>query len=63
MICTHNDPAKRASVYTYLKEKLKKQHLISVGRLDYNSEGLLIVTNDGDLARKMELPETKLVRV
>jgi 23S rRNA pseudouridine2605 synthase len=63
MICSHKDPANRPSVYTYLKEKLKKAHLISVGRLDFNSEGLLIVTNDGDLARKMELPETKLIRV
>jgi 23S rRNA pseudouridine2605 synthase len=37
-------------------------HIISVGRLDFNSEGLIVVTNDGELARCMELPETKLER-
>jgi 23S rRNA pseudouridine2605 synthase len=62
MICSHDDPAKRPSVYAYLKDKLKRMHLISVGRLDFNSEGLLVVTNDGELARQMELPG-RLTRV
>jgi 23S rRNA pseudouridine2605 synthase len=36
--------------------------VISVGRLDFNSEGLLLLTNDGELARKLELPSTGWVR-
>ena len=38
-------------------------HVISVGRLDYLSEGLMIITNDGDLARALELPSSKIQRV
>lgn len=61
MICSHNDPFKRPSFYDFAKIRLKTdQHIISVGRLDFNSEGLIVVTNDGELARCMELPETKL---
>lgn len=37
-------------------------HVLSVGRLDYLSEGLLVITNDGDLARALELPTYKLER-
>ena len=37
--------------------------VISVGRLDYNTEGLILLTNNGDLARKLELPATKLKRL
>lgn len=32
------------------------------GRLDFNTEGLLLLTNDGDLARRMELPSSNIVR-
>ena len=35
---------------------------MSVGRLDYNSEGIILLTNDGDLARVLELPHNKLER-
>lgn len=62
-ICSHDDPARRASFYDLAKQKLKiNQHLISVGRLDFNSEGLIVVTNDGALARVMELPESNIER-
>ncbi len=37
-------------------------HVMSVGRLDYLSEGLLIITNDGDLCRALELPSYRLER-
>jgi 23S rRNA pseudouridine2605 synthase len=41
----------------------KSEHrLLYIGRLDYNSEGLLLFTNNGDIARKMELPSTALKR-
>ena len=35
---------------------------MTIGRLDFNSEGLILLTNDGDLARKLELPETGWTR-
>ena len=37
-------------------------HVISVGRLDYLSEGLMIITNDGDLARALEMPSNSIER-
>ena len=37
--------------------------LISIGRLDYMTEGLILLTNNGDFARKLELPETNILRV
>ena len=37
-------------------------HVISVGRLDYLSEGLLIITNDGELARALEMPHFAIER-
>ena len=39
-----------------------KKHLISIGRLDYNTEGLLLFTNNGDYARYYELPKNKIKR-
>ena len=41
---------------------LQGQHLMSVGRLDYLSEGLILLTNDGELARALELPTYKIER-
>ena len=61
MLTSHYDPQGRETVFGYLKEKGFNQHLISVGRLDYMSEGLLIITNDGLLARVLELP-SRLMR-
>lgn len=43
-------------------EKIRRNRLIYIGRLDYNSEGLLLFTNSGDIARKMELPKYALQR-
>jgi 23S rRNA pseudouridine2605 synthase len=40
-----------------------KKFLMSVGRLDYNSEGIILITNDGELARILELPENTIIRV
>lgn len=63
LITTHNDPQKRPTVFDYLKlNKFPVEHIISVGRLDLNSEGLLLLTNNGDLARAMELPTSSLKR-
>lgn len=60
LLTTHNDPGGRPTVFENLSKDLPR--VISVGRLDMNSEGLLLLTNDGELARKLELPETGWAR-
>ena len=60
LVTTHRDPKGRATVFEHLPEHLPR--VISVGRLDLNSEGLLLLTNDGGLARALELPANGLVR-
>jgi 23S rRNA pseudouridine2605 synthase len=60
LVTTHSDPAGRPTVFQKLPPGLPR--LISVGRLDLNSEGLLLLTNDGGLSRALELPSTALVR-
>lgn len=54
LMTTHKDPEGRATVFERLPPELPR--VISVGRLDLNSEGLLLLTNDGELARRLELP-------
>lgn len=61
IITTHKDPQGRTTLFEILPKNLPR--LISIGRLDINSEGLILLTNDGDFARQMELPTTGLVRV
>ena len=60
-ICTTNDPQKRKTVFSLIPKNF--QRLISIGRLDYMSEGLLLFTNNGDFARKLELPSSNYKRV
>ncbi|HVM99849.1 MAG TPA: pseudouridine synthase [Caulobacteraceae bacterium] len=60
LVTTHRDPQGRPTVFEALPDGLPR--LISVGRLDLNSEGLLLLTNDGELARRLELPATGLRR-
>ncbi len=60
-LVTNNDPEGRPTIFDQLKEKLDAR-FISIGRLDMDSEGLLLLTNDGDLARKLELPSTGWLR-
>ncbi|MFO1118636.1 MAG: pseudouridine synthase [Rhodospirillales bacterium] len=56
LMTTHSDPEGRPTVFERLPEALGR--VISVGRLDMTSEGLLLLTNDGGLARHLELPST-----
>jgi 23S rRNA pseudouridine2605 synthase len=60
MLTSHGDPRGRDTVFAALPAELGR--VISVGRLDYNSEGLLLLTNDGGLARKLEMPATGWLR-
>jgi 23S rRNA pseudouridine2605 synthase len=60
LMTTHADPEGRPTVFDHLPEGLPR--LISIGRLDFNTEGLLLLTNDGGLARVLELPDTGWLR-
>jgi len=60
LVTTHADPEKRPTIFEKLPKGLPR--LISIGRLDLNTEGLLLLTNDGGLARVLELPETGWLR-
>ena len=60
LVTTHRDEKGRATVFDALPKELPR--VISVGRLDLNSEGLLLLTNDGALARRLELPSTGWLR-
>ena len=60
-VTTRSDPEKRATVLDLLKGV--REYIYPVGRLDYDSEGLLILTNDGDLAAKLTHPRHEVPRV
>ena len=57
---TSHDPEHRKTIYDVLDEKYK--NLKYVGRLDYNTSGLLLLTNDGDLSRRLTLPSSNISR-
>lgn len=60
LVTTHRDPEGRPTVFAALPIELPR--VVSVGRLDLGSEGLLLLTNDGDLARRLELPSSGWLR-
>lgn len=60
LVTSHRDEKGRPTVFDALPKELPR--VISVGRLDLNSEGLLLLTNDGALARRLELPATGWLR-
>jgi 23S rRNA pseudouridine2605 synthase len=60
LVTTHKDEQGRQTIFQNLPPEIPR--VISVGRLDLNSEGLLLLTNDGELARYLELPSTGWVR-
>ena len=60
VVTTHRDPQGRPTLFDILPAELPR--VVSVGRLDLNSEGLILLTNDGGLARRLELPSTGWLR-
>ena len=60
LVSTNSDPQGRPTIFSALPENLPRT--VSVGRLDINTEGLLLLTNDGGLARILELPSTGWLR-
>lgn len=60
LVTTNRDPAGRPTVFDNLPPNLPR--VVSVGRLDLTSEGLLLLTNDGELARRLELPANAWIR-
>jgi 23S rRNA pseudouridine2605 synthase len=60
LVTTHADPEKRPTIFEKLPKAMPR--VVSVGRLDLNTEGLLLLTNDGGLARILELPATGWLR-
>jgi 23S rRNA pseudouridine2605 synthase len=64
LITAERDPAGRPTIYTALRNALPPgaPRLMPVGRLDFNTEGLLLLTNDGELKRAMELPSSGIPR-
>ena len=64
LITAERDPKNRPTIYTALRNALPKgtPRLMPVGRLDFTTEGLLLLTNDGELKRAMELPSSGIPR-
>jgi len=61
VICTNKDPKKRKTIFEFLPQNMPRA--ISIGRLDFMSEGLILLTNNGDFARKLELPSSNILRI
>ena len=64
MLTTEHDPKGRTTIYAALRNALPNDagRVMPVGRLDYNTEGLLLLTNDGEMKRAMELPSSGVPR-
>jgi 23S rRNA pseudouridine2605 synthase len=60
LLTTNSDPDGRSTIFQELPKSLPRT--ITIGRLDYNTEGLLLLTNDGGLARALELPSNAFAR-
>jgi 23S rRNA pseudouridine2605 synthase len=64
LITAERDPAGRPTIYTALRNALPEGtgRVMPIGRLDLNTEGLLLLTNDGEFKRQLELPATGVPR-
>ena len=61
-VCTNSDPHADRTVFDLLPPDLQRQRLFCAGRLDKDSEGLLVITNDGDLAHRLTHPSNQVVK-
>ena len=59
-LCTVSDPKGRKTIYDLLPHRLRGRNLHHAGRLDRDSEGLLIMTNDGELSQRLTHPRSKV---
>ena len=60
-ICTNSDPQNRKTIFSLIPKNYPK--MISIGRLDFMSEGLILLTNNGEMARNYELPSSNIIRI
>jgi 23S rRNA pseudouridine2605 synthase len=63
VICSRSDPQGRQTLYDFLPPHFRKQSLQSVGRLDYDSSGLIILTNEGQFHFDLEHPSGQIERI
>ena len=63
VLCSHNDPHHEDTIYSILPRPWKNQRLFSAGRLDKESEGLIILTNDGELSNKLMHPANGIRKI
>jgi 23S rRNA pseudouridine2605 synthase len=61
-LCTNTDPHGGQTVFELLPADLQRQRMFCAGRLDKDSEGLLVITNDGDLAHRLTHPSNQIVK-
>lgn len=61
-ICSNDDPHNERTVFDLLPAELSQERLFCAGRLDKDSEGLLIITNDGDLANRLMHPSNLVTK-
>jgi 23S rRNA pseudouridine2605 synthase len=61
-ICSHTDPHHKRTIYDLLPPQLAERRFLCAGRLDLESEGLLILTTDGDLANRLMHPKSRVVK-
>jgi len=62
-VCTNEDPHEKRTVFDLLPKRFAKARLFCAGRLDKETEGLVILTNDGDLAQRLAHPSKKNLKV
>lgn len=62
VLCTNTDPHGGRTVFELLPQDLQRLRLFCAGRLDKDSEGLLVLTNDGDLAHRLTHPSTEVTK-